>query len=381
MTFARSIMLAVCGVLLLSADLAATHRYMGVDSAVIQADLIVRGRVVERRPKASDGFEYGTVEVTETIYGDPRIRKVSLVLSYTGDGLSYAVGDDGVLFLRQKPLGGPQQLTAGLPGRSLVEMAQMGILPFTADHPDTCWAENDSFYERNKNKASKPSAKQKIERELQMLNAVRERLRTETSALKAALERTTENLKRNEAALRSATQPVAPRPASGDAGADAVAMFYQLLLQEERPTLQQEQALFAKSTSVRGHLVDSGKRATDPVLLDYFREHKQWFVPSDMKNVGKVPISSTYYIARWGAMVRDDRPTRGEVTVLLADTDKVTRRLTRMRTVRFEVGNGKIYADSIYFNGDMGRSILDEWPEPKDPVSEKEDTVGMKQRK
>jgi hypothetical protein len=116
----------------------------------------------------------------------------------------------------------------------------------------------------------------------------------------------------SRAAFARAEQPAAPAEALPQGyGTDAVVAFYEALLQEKPPTIEQERAIFTASSGVRTRLVvgDKGegdvepmkrtpeqRRARElqiknvadagPVVLEYLRKHSDSFIPVGGLKVG-----------------------------------------------------------------------------------------------
>lgn len=82
---------------------------------------------------------------------------------------------------------------------------------------------------------------------------------------------------------------------------ELVATFYRLLLQDEPPTLKDEQALFEDSF-LRTNLIEvHGKDRNDPVILNLCRENKELFIPKSKTKeelLGKIFITTPFDIPR-----------------------------------------------------------------------------------
>lgn len=175
----------------------------------------------------------------------------------------------------------------------------------------------------------------------------------------------------------SAAPAAAPPPEVGPT--DLVASFYKALLQKEEPTLAQETSLFGEKPSFRYKLPagDRGK-ATDPVILRFFRKHREWFLP-----LGK--LSTEQYLS---SGVRISTPFRFEgnvqsVFVMAWFVHNATAEDGRDRTVVFSFERGKISVPCIRPGGFDGESVTDKiemitgvWRKKWLELLKSDDTVG-----
>lgn len=151
----------------------------------------------------------------------------------------------------------------------------------------------------------------------------------------------------------SATPAAAPPPEVGPT--DLVASFYKALLQKEEPTLAQETSLFGEEPSFLRYRLPAGDqgKATDPVILRFFRKHREWFLP-----LGK--LSTEQYLS---SGVRISTPFRFEgnaqsVFVMAMFDHSATAEDGRTRTVVFPVEDGKISAPCIRLGGFDGDYVM-----------------------
>ncbi len=114
-------------------------------------------------------------------------------------------------------------------------------------------------------------------------------------------------------------------PGPTDAGSDLVVAFYAALLQDEAPTLRQEQMLFHHDSSLRNWLLQKrGLRDDQPARLLWFREHRQDFIPRNTKSLHEVQIcvqiSSMFNFIRSLDHVKPQpQPGYGDVLAFFAD--------------------------------------------------------------
>lgn len=155
-----------------------------------------------------------------------------------------------------------------------------------------------------------------------------------------------------------ATMP-AKKDDERDEAAEVVAAFYRALLQEDPPTLEQENSIFDKMSGLRTYLVKvKGKQPDDPVLLQYFRDNKEWFLPKGMRSLTEIQISSLARFVRDVERVKEPRPEGwGFVTVIFVRDREI--RPHRLHTIIFNINGGKIAADAIWLDGFGGASTLD----------------------
>jgi hypothetical protein len=150
----------------------------------------------------------------------------------------------------------------------------------------------------------------------------------------------------------------APPPEVGPT--DLVASFYKALLQKEEPTLAQETSLFGEKPRFRLEMLpdDQGK-ATDPVILRFFRKHREWFLPlgklSTEKYMSGVRISSPFNFVRT-VQGMEEKKSR-ECVIARFDHDAAAQ-YARDRTVVFPFEDGKISAGGIELGGFDGESVI-----------------------
>jgi len=156
----------------------------------------------------------------------------------------------------------------------------------------------------------------------------------------------------------SATPATAPPPEVGPT--DLVASFYKALLQKEEPTLAQETSLFGEKPRFRAEMLpgDQGK-ATDPVILRFFRKHREWFLPlgklSTEQYMSWVRISSPFNFVR---SVQGMAEKKGREYVMAMFMHDATAKYARERTVVFPFDDGKISAGGICLGGFDGESVI-----------------------
>jgi hypothetical protein len=138
-------------------------------------------------------------------------------------------------------------------------------------------------------------------------------------------------------------------PWSDEETTEVVVTFYNILLQEEAPTLQQEEELFSDFAARSRLIAKSTEKDAEnqPLVLNWCRRNKELFLPVNMKTPGQVLISSPFVFARSLDRVRDKTMIDCYVMVLLADRTEPA----RLRTIIFPLGrNGKICPDGITFD-------------------------------
>lgn len=146
-----------------------------------------------------------------------------------------------------------------------------------------------------------------------------------------------------------------------DAGTAIVVEFYKALMQEEPPTLEQQDALFRNDGVHRGtiqySLVQNGKGTDkDPLILQYFREHKDLFLTRNTDiPLKEVQISCTFDFVRSLDHMKDPKkPGYGYVMALFLNDRKAVPPDVHIRTVIFGIVEGKIAPDSIQLDGSWG---------------------------
>jgi hypothetical protein len=148
----------------------------------------------------------------------------------------------------------------------------------------------------------------------------------------------------------------------GDAGTDHVVAFYKALLQKEPPTLEQEQSLFNPTPGLRSRMVLAGKgKANDPVILAFFREHKDLFFPKKLRSVDSVDnvvVSSTFHWIQNLKRKKEEPKGAGYVLALFLDDPTAG---PGFHTIVFSVMDGKIEAGEIWLDGYGNKSSLEEF--------------------
>jgi len=159
----------------------------------------------------------------------------------------------------------------------------------------------------------------------------------------------------------SAAPAAAPPPEVGPT--DLVASFYKAMLQKEEPTLAQETSLFGERLSLRYDLPagDQGKD-TDPVILRFFRKHREWFLPlgklSTEQYMSMVQISSPFNFVRGVQSMYDPKKgSRTEYVMAMFD-HSATAEDALTRTVVFSFERGKISAPCIRLGGFDGDYVM-----------------------
>jgi hypothetical protein len=141
-----------------------------------------------------------------------------------------------------------------------------------------------------------------------------------------------------------------------------VALFYKALLQESPPTLEQERTIFSDQQWIRDYLVAQGRRGGHgAVVLDFFRAHRDLFIPANMKPTG-IQISSTFDFPRNAQEVKYKPGTFGGGWVMAAFVRDVNAHPAHQTEVVFQMfTKGKIDADAIYIGGFGGKMIGEEF--------------------
>lgn len=160
------------------------------------------------------------------------------------------------------------------------------------------------------------------------------------------------------------TQPTT-FPDIHDAGTNAVVMFYQMLLRAEPPTIADEKALLRTPSPVQRILVFARKgNENDPVVLQWLRTHKEWFVPTNMRSVGEIQISSTFRFLQSLNSEKDPRSGWGWVAAISPEAGGA--KVTRIRTIIFEIYDGKVDPEGIHLDGLGGETVytkaMEEYP-------------------
>jgi len=110
-----------------------------------RSDLIVRGIVTEVVQK-NDVTSYGTIRITDIIYGPAKLSDVQFCLRTGRAGNNvYAPGDRGVFFLITEQRDRADRALVFHP----MTLEQVRESIFVADHPDTFWPEKQEFIGRN----------------------------------------------------------------------------------------------------------------------------------------------------------------------------------------------------------------------------------------
>jgi hypothetical protein len=132
---------------------------------------------------------------------------------------------------------------------------------------------------------------------------------------------------------------------------EVVAEFYRLLLQDDEPTLEQEQALIADS-GLRGNLVEAqGQDATKPLILRLSRQHKSLFLPDNYPEerlLASITLSSPFKFPRTLNSQRDD-DTKYVMATFLTDWKN---RPGHTRTIVFQITeDNRIDPEGILLDG------------------------------
>ena len=174
---------------------------------------------------------------------------------------------------------------------------------------------------------------------------------------------------------------------SGDSATDLVVDFYRVLLQEQPPTQAEESRLFGTSSSLRWRLALKDKRggledvepmertpeqlaqrkqlerdvqAAGPVVLNYFRQHREWFLPKSMRSLSEIQISTGYhFVCNLDHLKDPARPGDCQVLVTFTDDKQVPPEATKTRILMFRVRGDKIDPDAIWVGADRGSFVED----------------------
>jgi len=164
--------------------------------------------------------------------------------------------------------------------------------------------------------------------------------------------------------------PTVARPitASGDRGADIVLSFYKLLLQEQEPTLDQENALFLQNSGIRVRLINAGKGTDkDAVVMKMYRRHKDMFLPVNAKP--NVTISSTFNSICDLDHIKE-APKQGYGFILVRFPIDVKAKPVKVQTITFNFEEGKLQPSGIWFN-DAHNTLITEMDSIKKEWAEK----------
>ena len=167
---------------------------------------------------------------------------------------------------------------------------------------------------------------------------------------------------------REEAKPSSAAPAPSHDPTGMVVSFYRVLLQEEAPTLQQEERLFGLRNPLRINLLARKKGAdTDPVVLQLFRQHRDLFLPlgklSAEDYLSGIQISSPFNFVRSLGTLKDKAPDGSACVMALfvndLRSDRAKNLPPRFRTIVFEIEDGKIRPGAIYLDGFEGQMILE----------------------
>lgn len=146
-----------------------------------------------------------------------------------------------------------------------------------------------------------------------------------------------------------------------------VIAFYGALLQEGAPTLEQENALFNPKPGLQARLVRSGQGTVrDALFLNYFRKHKDWFIPKNMKSQSEISVSNEI---SWRNLTKIGNPPEiGTATVWVCFAKDSAAKPLVASLVLFNFIKGKIEVDNIRLEGPgssptLGK-FLQEFPMP-----------------
>ncbi len=131
-----------------------------------------------------------------------------------------------------------------------------------------------------------------------------------------------------------------------DAGADLVAAFYKVLLQQTTPTLEQEKAIFDDASAVRGELIAKGAGSEkEAVYLQYCWKHKDLFLPkntdSAARTAGAIHITTTFVYART-IEHQDSGRSLTQGSVMAAFREDFKDQANKGRLILFMLSRGKL---------------------------------------
>jgi hypothetical protein len=184
--------------------------------------------------------------------------------------------------------------------------------------------------------------------------------------------------------------------AASDASSAIVANFYHYLLLGKNSSINDEQQIFIQNSIVRTSLVLGPNRhpgdvdpmhrtaedaalakneqakvgAAGPVVLDWFRAHREWFLPTNMKSANDIQISSLVRFVRTPTHMKGQGDMNtGWVVALFARNGDGSAKDNSTRAVVFGIKDGKIDPDDIAFDGFNSKwgslSELEKWNDGK----------------
>ncbi len=102
----------------------------------------------------------------------------------------------------------------------------------------------------------------------------------------------------------------------------------------------------------RRRLEDEKAAAAGPVVLTYFRKHKDWFLPVGMTSLNEMSISSpSHFVRSLGQMKEPPERDSGFVLAAFVHDRGAPPQQVRWRTIVFQIRGGKIDPDCIQLDG------------------------------
>lgn len=149
-------------------------------------------------------------------------------------------------------------------------------------------------------------------------------------------------------------------PWSDETTTEVVVSFYKVLMQKEAPTLEQEKELLTESSGLRKTILSRQKGGENkPVILQLFRQHKDLFLPANMKKLSDIQVSSPFGFVRNLERTKTHRKVGGcNVMVLFLDKEA---KPARFHSIVFDVSGGKIDPDGISFDGFEGETAYEKF--------------------
>lgn len=161
-------------------------------------------------------------------------------------------------------------------------------------------------------------------------------------------------------------------PIKDDLGPPAVIRFYDGLLQEQPPTLEQERSVFTVSPVMRKEFAEAMGRSREdadkePVVYEFFRAHRDWFLSrGGLKNRRSIVLSSSAWFY-WDLTGLKDKQHSGQssterfVIALFIYNPGVQPSVKR--TVIFPVADGKILdPEHIRLGGFDAKTVYEHLP-------------------
>jgi hypothetical protein len=156
----------------------------------------------------------------------------------------------------------------------------------------------------------------------------------------------------------------------GDAGAKAVQLFYEALLQVGPPTLEQEKAIFNDEPWISDIIrAQTGLSSKDPSILIFFRAHKEVFLPASIPGKSVNALRKFIQISNTFSFPRNLEQTKGDDVPKFAMStypkDPSGSRPTTEREIVFALDRDKLDPELIFLGGFEGDTTYQTFFAPK----------------